>query len=237
VIRSSCIHCGATILRGIERDVGQVLLDAVPLTVAEEAAVLVESVLADGRRRRRLSFDVAPIIGGTDLVSMDNAPVRCALRTERGSSLSPSLHGAPVVMVDHRCGRFPARRLPAPAVPAPGGDAAGSLEDDPPFGPFADRYPADGPDPAALALLVVRPGTCPLCGLRKQRKAERLCNSCRGHVHGRIYAPGAPAAPGAPGWREVVGWCQVGRHRKRTVLQDSEGRWDCGAHRQPQRVA
>jgi hypothetical protein len=233
VIRSTCVHCGATVLRGIERDVGQVILDAVPLTVAEETAVLVESMLVDGRRRRRLSFDVAPIVGGTDLVSMDNTPVRCALRTERGPSLSPSLHGAPVVMVDHRCGRFPARRLPAPAAPAPGGDVAGSLEDDdPPFPPYADRYPADGPDPAALALLVVQPGTCPLCGLRKQRKTERLCNSCRGHVHGRIYAPGAPGAPPVA----VVGWCEVGRHRKRTVLQDSEGRWDCGTHRQAQRV-
>jgi len=207
VIRSSCVRCGATLLRGVERGVGQVLLDAVPLTATEEAAVLIETVVTDGRRRR-YTFDVVPRFAGSSIAA--HLGVECQVRTE----LSTGRPGA--VMVEHRCGRFPARRLPPAARPRP--EVTGD-DDSLPFDPYADRF-TEGFDPNALSLLAIKSGSCPLCGNRKERKGERLCNKCRPFAHGAIYHQGEP----------VVGWCEVGRHRKRTAGKNGEGKWDCGTH-------
>lgn len=206
MIRASCPRCAATIFRGVERDVGMVLLDVAPLGEIDEAGLVLASIGRDGWRRRRLTYDVLTVHGR-------DAPLVETRRAWR----PPRPRG--YVVIDHRCGQPPAVRLPAALQPR----EVEAVEEGPPFPPYADRYPlatSSAEIAAGLAQLVnLDPAKCSLCGGARDRKSARHCARCRAHLHGRVYAGGQP----------VVGWCEVGRHGpRRTVWRDDAGRWICG---------
>jgi hypothetical protein len=211
--RSECPRCLASVLVGQDHATAfSVTADVWPVNDAEEAAVLLESIRVDGWPRRRRSYDL-----------FGNGRGQPAWIRYRGSIDYPT-RGA-MVVVDHRCGRWPACRLEVEEViPA--------AENEPPFTPYADRYP-DNSDPGELAaaLMMLAPGPVELCRLCRSRQAsvtgtkhprirDGYCDQCRPHLHGRIYKPNGS---------EEIGWCEVSNQhgRRRAVRRNSEGRWIC----------
>jgi hypothetical protein len=208
MIRQGCPRCGASVIRAIDYAYGTVIADVRPLTPEQELAVRVEH-LAHGTRPR-MTFGIR---------AEGSLSSRMMIEPRIDGTYYPHLHRA--VVAEHRCHSWTAAQLPSPKHVErvmPGAD------DEPPYPPLAEQHapwPDDTPDEVILATLaaylVPKAGRCIGCGLRVTGKRSS-CSTCSAHHHGRLFGAEGPTS----------GWCQTGRHRRRTAMIDTEGRWSCG---------